>query len=81
MLSLLRLTFWLLLALILLPIPALGQEPVDDGKVRAQVETFLTGFHDAAVAADAERYLDCFRKDAIILGTAPGERFGIDGSG
>jgi hypothetical protein len=78
MLSLLRPIFWLQLALILLPIPAIGQEPVDDVKIRAQVETFIAGFHDAAAAVDTGRYLGCFRKDAIILGTAPGERFGID---
>lgn len=64
-----------LLGSLVLPLPARGQEPVDGGRLGAQVESFLTGLHAAAAAADADRYLSHFREDAIILGTAPGERF------
>lgn len=67
----------LLFASILFPIPASGQEPADGEKLHAQVETFLSDFHAFAAAADARRYLDCFREDAVIFGTAPGERYGL----
>ena len=67
----------LLLASNLFTIPASGQEPADGGKYHAQVERFLSDFHAAAAAADARRYLGCFREDAVIFGTAPGERYGL----
>jgi len=42
---------------------------------RASVDTVLDEFHDAAAAADEERYAATMTDDVVFLGTAPGERW------
>ena len=58
--------------------PVLAQEPAEADRLRAEVEALLTDFHAAAAEADGDRYFGCLREDAVILGSAPGERFSVE---
>ena len=42
---------------------------------RAAVDTVLDEFHEAAAAADEERYAATMTDEVVFLGTAPGERW------
>jgi len=44
---------------------------------KINVQTVLNDFHDAASKADRKRYFGHFAKDAIFLGTDPGERWTV----
>jgi ketosteroid isomerase-like protein len=46
-----------------------------DNSAANAVNAVLDEFHEAASAADEERYLGCLAPDAVFLGTAPGERW------
>lgn len=50
----------------------------DPERLQAQAEAVLADLHDSAARADATRHLACFAEDAVILGTAPEERFPMD---
>ncbi len=78
MLTISRLVPRLLLGLILLQGAVSAQEPTEADRLRAEVEALLTDFHAAAAEADGDRYFGCFREDAVILGSAPGERFTVE---
>ena len=52
-----------------------GPARAGDDDPRAQIARLLTELHSAAAAADASSYLEVFDDDAVILGTAPEERF------
>ncbi len=74
----LRAACWLLIGTLAVTRSAFPQAAARTDELRTQVEALLTNFHDAAADADGERYFGCLREDAILLGSAPGERFTVE---
>jgi ketosteroid isomerase-like protein len=65
------------IASILLAVSLFAQSPVEDGRASAEVGAFLIDFHAAEAEGAARDYLGHFREDAVIFGTAPGERYDL----
>lgn len=60
----------LLLLTLLLALPALADQ-------RANINTMLDNWHDAAAKADEARYFGAMTPEFVFLGTDPGERWDV----
>lgn len=59
-------------------LPACGAPAPDIGALHAEAEAVLDDFHLAASEADAQRYFNHYRQDAVFLGTDASERWSVD---
>jgi len=67
-----RTGFVVLVLAMVAPAVAFANGPANE---RESVGAVLDQMHEAAAAADADRYFDVFAKDAVYIGTDAGERW------
>lgn len=70
-----KMTSWIVLFVIFIPVLTSGAELTDGQKA---VDLVLTSFHQAAADADGEVYFSLLAKDAIYMGTDATERWTVD---